>query len=186
MTNLKSVNVGHNKYGGPAVLSILTGRSTDECAYAIGRVNGEYNATGVQLSHLIKAAENLGFVCIPKIPYGSLFRTLTAYVSQDGIYIVSIPKHFVCIEIKEKKIYFCDNHTKEPMPAASSARLMQQVEFLHKVERKPKPEVIEPRYITVVQIECVYCRARASTEQEVIHYSTCVYDSNRREIEDYK
>ena len=53
MTNLKAVNVGMNKYCGPAVLSILTGKSTDECARVISSINGSYNVAGVQLNDLL-------------------------------------------------------------------------------------------------------------------------------------
>lgn len=144
MTNLKPVKEGFNKFCGPAVLSILTGKSTDECAAVISRINGQYNVTGVLINDLLRAADRLGFDQIPVEPSGSLYRTLTSLVNKDGMYIVTIPKHFVCIEIKDKKIYFCDNHTKEPIPAASSARLSMPVLMMHKVIERPKPIVIEP------------------------------------------
>src|SRR5262245_55133145 len=117
MTNLKAVKEGYNKFCGPAVLSILTGRDTDSCAKAISRVNGSYNVVGVYLTDLLKAAKNLGFDSQKKLPMGSLYRTITTYIREDGMYVVEVPNHFVCIEIKDKQVYFCDNHTKEPMPA---------------------------------------------------------------------
>ena len=150
MTNLKTVNVGQNKYCGPAVLSILTGRSTDDCAAVISRVNGQYNVTGVMTNDLIKAAERMGFATFPMDSSGTLYRTLTTLVNTDGMYIVTIPGHFVCIEVKEKKIYFCDNHTKEPIPAGSSARLGQQVISVYLVKRRPNYEEYKAPVIPTV------------------------------------
>jgi ABC-type bacteriocin/lantibiotic exporter with double-glycine peptidase domain len=175
MTNLKDVSFGQNKFCGPAVLSILTGKSTDECAYTITRINGNYNVSGVTLGDLLKAADRLGFISEAVTPQGSLFRTLSSLVSNDGMYIVTIPKHFICIEIKDKKIYFCDNHTKEPIPAASSARLGMPVTAVNKVFKKPKPPKLEPSYIIVHLVECTHCKARGLAEADVIHYNSCNY-----------
>ena len=161
MTNLKTANIGMNKYCGPAVLSILTGKSTDECAQVISKINGQYNVAGVQLSDLLKAADKLGFASQKSIEIGSLYRTFTNLVKHDGMYIVAIINHFVCIEVQDKKIYFCDNHTKEPIPAASSARLSQPVLAIYRVwkkpdfvEEKPKPVVYEPsaEYLQIVHL----------------------------------
>jgi len=151
MTNLKTVNVGMNKYCGPAVLSILTGKSTDECARVISNINGKYNVTGVQLNDLLLAASRLGFDCIPATKANTLYGTLIRLVNEDGMYIITVPNHFVTIEVVDKKIYFCDNHTKEPIPAASSARLGQQVLAAQKVikraELPPEPKPIPVKYI---------------------------------------
>lgn len=145
MTNLKEVNIGQNRFCGPAVLSILTGKSTDECASVIGGINGEYTIKGVQLTDLLKAADKLGFKCESVDTSGSLFGTITRLVNNDGIYIITLPKHFVVIETNDKKAYFCDNHTKEPIPAASSARLSQRVLAAHKVYKKPEPKLMETK-----------------------------------------
>jgi hypothetical protein len=146
MTNLKPVTEGFNKFCGPAVLSIMTGKSTDECARVISRINGSYNVTGVLLSDLLKAADKLGFDTINRDSEGmSLYRSLVNLANSDGMYIITLEKHFVCIEVRDKKIYFCDNHTKEPIPAASSARLMLKVEAVHQViEREKQPEPPKP------------------------------------------
>jgi len=141
MTNLKKVNEGFNKFCGPAVLSILTGKNTDDCAWEISKVSGHYNVVGVQLTDLLKAADRLGFLSHAEVPQGSLYRTLITLINNEGMYIVTVPRHFVCIEIRDREIYFCDNHTKEPIPAASSARLRQRVEAIHKVW--PKPDYLE-------------------------------------------
>lgn len=148
MTNLKPVTEGFNKFCGPAVLSILTGKSTDECANVISRINGQYKVAGVLLTDLLRAADKLGFDQLNITPSGSLFRTLSEvcrWANSDGMYIVTFKSHFVCIEIKEKLIYFCDNHTKEPIPAASAARLGDTVVAMHKViEREKLPEPPKP------------------------------------------
>lgn len=175
MTNLKEVNIGQNKFCGPAVLSILTGKSTDECAYAITRINGQYNVTGVLLTDLLKAADALGFTHQAVPANGSLYKTLTQLVHNDGLYIVTIPKHFICIEVNDKKIYFCDNHTKQPMPASSSARLGMSVVAVHKVFKKPKPPKIEASYIIVHRVKCTHCGAMAETEVGVHHFNNCDY-----------
>jgi hypothetical protein len=175
MTTLKAVNLGHNKFCGPAVLSILTGKSTDECAYVIGKINGQYNVTGVQLNDLLRAADKLGFDQIFIEPGGSLYSTIVRNIQKDGMYIVTLPRHFVCIEIKDKQAYFCDNHTKEPIPAASSARLGMKVVSIHKVIERPKPPELPARYKIVIMVECEYCNGRGFKEEEVIHKHTCEY-----------
>jgi len=139
MTNLKPVTEGFNKFCGPAVLSILTGKSTDECADVIRYFNKEYNVAGVQLSDLLLAADKMGFASITITPSGSLFRSLITLVTRNGMYIVTVKNHFVCIEVKDRQIFFCDNHTKEPIPAGSSARLGQEVLAINLVIERPKP-----------------------------------------------
>lgn len=145
MTNLNAVNIGMNKYCGPAVLSILTGKSTDDCARVISSINGKYTIEGVKTQDLLEAANRMGFDTLSGFAGGSLYATLVRYSNNDGMYIFTLPNHYVCIEVKEKKIYFCDNHTKEPMPAASSARLLQKVLAVHKVmAREPLPPAPKP------------------------------------------
>lgn len=154
MTRLNPVNIGMNKFCGPAVLSILTGKSTDECANVISSINGQYRVEGVQLIHLMQAASRLGFDNQSVNTGGSLYSTLTRIVKDDGIYVLTVAgqnqsqNHFVVIEVHDKKIYFCDNHTKEVMPAASSARLLQKVLSTHKVFKRREPVQIGSR-ITV-------------------------------------
>jgi hypothetical protein len=142
MTNLNAVTLGMNKYCGPAVLSILTGRDTDECARVISSINGQYQVAGVQLDHLIKAANKLGFDSKLIGVSGTLYRTLVSIANDDGQYIVTVPNHFIVIEVNNKEIFFCDNHTKEPIRAASSARLMQACIACYKVEKRKN--FIEP------------------------------------------
>jgi len=139
MTNLNAANIGMNKYCGPAVLSILTGKNTDECAKVIASINGSYKVEGVFLNDLLRAANRLGFDNKSIPPANSLFATLTRLaVNGDGMYIVSLSDHFVAIEVNQRKIYFCDNHTREPIPAASSARLLQKVVAVNQVFKRPE------------------------------------------------
>lgn len=152
MTKLHAVSVGMNKFCGPAVLSILTGKSTDECARVISSINGQYRVEGVQLNDLLRAADKLGFDQKAYDASGSLYMTLTRLVNDDGMYIVTVPNHFVAIEVSEKKIYFCDNHTKEPMPAASSARMLQKVLGVHKVIKRPPPKITFAETIVEVRV----------------------------------
>jgi len=144
VTNLNAANIGMNKFCGPAVLSILTGKSTDECARVISSINGQYRVEGVLLTDLLRAADKLGFDQIPRAAAGSLYGTLVMHSNNDGMYIFTLPNHYVCIEVNNKKIYFCDNHTKEPMPAASSARLLQKVLSVHQLTKRPET-VIPPK-----------------------------------------
>jgi hypothetical protein len=143
--SLNSVTVGQNKYCGPAVLSILTGKSTDECARVISSINGKYTIEGVELKHLLEAASRMGFDNEGIEPAATLFGTLIRLATRDGVYIVTITGHFVVIEVKDKKIYFCDNHTKEPMPAAASARMMQACKAVNLVTKRREPMLVKSK-----------------------------------------
>lgn len=139
MSQLNTVNMGQNRYCGPAVLSILTGKSTDECARVISSINGKYVIEGIELKHLLEAADRLGFDCESISPSSTLFGSLVKLCHNDGIYIVTVTKHFIVIEVENGKIYFNDNHVKEPMPAASSARLQQSCKAIHKITKRREP-----------------------------------------------
>ena len=56
--------------------------------------------------------------------------------------------HFVTVEVNGGKIYFCDNHTKQPMPAAASARMMQACISAHLVIKRRDPMFVESRIET--------------------------------------
>lgn len=150
-TTIKPVFEGLNKFCGPAVLSILTGKSTDECAAVIGSINGKHQIQGVTIEELLKALDRLGFdVKLAGLTGHSLYRNLVDLSQEDGIYVMMLPKHFICIEVNNKQVFFCDNHTKEPIPAQSSARLMQKVTIAYKVTERPKPVLINER-LQVIQ-----------------------------------
>src|SRR3990167_10550098 len=102
MTSLKEVNFGVNKYCGPAVLSALTGRSTDECASVISRISGKTVIKAVEIQHLIKTFNKLRFDCIRVSFTGyTLFGTLNFLAKQEGCYIILIPHHIIAVEVKE-------------------------------------------------------------------------------------
>ena len=188
MPNLKAVEFGFNKFCGPSVLSILTGRNTDECALAISRINGQYSVTGVLLSDLIKAANKLGFDTIGMgLNDISLYRALITLAGKGNAqYIVAVTGHFVCVEVTDGRIFFCDNHTREPIPAASSARLGMRVEAVTKVVKnpnwiepvKPKPK---PIWVLITRWACPVCHAEAMDTKYIMHEPDCKwrgYESN--------
>lgn len=179
---LKAVEFGYNKYCGPAVLSILTGRSTDECAKVISQVSKQYTVVGVTLTDLMESARRLGFNTENMHIDGmSLFRALLTLAPKgDGTFIVNVPNHWVCIEVTDGKLYFCDNHTKEPIPAASSARLSMPAlavwkltrnpDFKEPVKVVPKPQ---PKYRMITLWECEECLARAMSIDTIFHEPDC-------------
>jgi hypothetical protein len=100
---------------------------------------------------------------------GSLYATITRYINQDGMYIVSTPTHYVVIEINNKQVFFCDNHTKQPIPAAASARLGHTVVTIHKVWVR---EVVEPEPIHIVsEVIDVGCSNKIIYFDKVTSYS---------------
>ena len=146
MPQMKSVNVGFNKYCGPAVLSILTGYDTDQCARFIRRVNGQYNVTGVTPSHLLQAAGLMGFDLETRMPQATMHATIVSLISFPGMYVFWTADHYFVIEVtKDKKVLFCDNHSKEPMPAASSARLTQFITGVFQAVKKREISVPPPK-----------------------------------------
>lgn len=147
MSNLKEVNLGANKFCGPAVLSILTGKNTDECARVISSINGQYVIKGVETSHLLEAASRLGFDSEVVSHATTLYGTLVRLARNDGIYIVTVTKHFVCIEVEGGTALICDNHTKQPMDAAASARLLQQVKSVHRIFKRREPVEISSKIV---------------------------------------
>lgn len=154
MTNLKEVNFGMNQFCGPAVLSAMTGKTTDECASVIMSITGRAEVRAVNIEHLIKAFERLRFDCVKvNSPSGSLFGTLNYLSSSDGMYVVMIPHHVVAVEVQSGKIYLVDNHSKQPLPAEGSARLSQRVQQVYKVTAKAEPKFIR----TDIRVEKRYC-----------------------------
>lgn len=148
---MRSVNQGRNQYCVPAMLSILTGKTTDECEEAIQKVTRNYGPiTGVRRDDWMRVMNQLGFVMEKQPVRGySMYGCLVALVDNGPKhYIVAVPKHVVVIEVTEdKKIWFCDNHTKEPINAASAARLGQKVEEIFTVVPKPTPILVEKKSI---------------------------------------
>lgn len=137
MTKLSSVQ-GKNSYCGPAVISAITGCSTDIAEKAIQSVTKTTRPVkGVYTADLCEAFHRLGY----KTTYythladtGSLFYILS--VLSDGMYVLTVPGHFICIEVVGKQRYICDSFRRTPINAAVSARGMQRVGYVVKVEKE--------------------------------------------------
>lgn len=145
MTNynskLKDVNFGLNSYCGPSVLSALTGKTTDECASVISAINGSREIKAVNMKDLIAALNKLRFdaVVVKTISY-SLYGNLSALASKPGLYVITVPRHVIAIEVTEdNQIFLIDNASKQVIDAASSARLSQRVDDIYKIVEKPSP-----------------------------------------------
>jgi len=144
MTNLKEINFGLNQFCGPAVMSALTGKSTDECASVIMSITGRAEVRAVNIDHLIKAFAKLRFDMnkIDKTSY-TLYGNLSTLSTKPGMYIILVPKHVVAVEVTEDcKIYLVDNHCKQPLPAEGSARLSQKCDGVYKITEKPQPKFL--------------------------------------------
>jgi len=142
MTNLKGV-FGFNEYCGPGVISIITGVSTDRAAAVISAITGKRVIKGVQTSYLLQAFDRLGYDQKRMPLYASLLGgVLMQLCKQDGFYIAVVPEHFVAIEINKGDIWFCDNHSKQPINAAASARLTQRVEQVYQII--PRADKVQP------------------------------------------
>ena len=143
MTSLKEVNFGLNQYCGPAVLSVLTGESTDRCAAVISAVSGRSEIKAVSRVHLKEAFKRLKFDVIPQNFVGStLYGKLHSMCMHDGLYVIFVSHHVVAVEIKENQAFICDNHSKVPLLANASARLTQRVEEVWKVFPHPLPKLV--------------------------------------------
>lgn len=136
---MRAVRTGNNPYCGPAVLSVLTGKTTDECAAVLSYVTGRRDIAEVFLSEIEAALRHMRFTFERRAVDCSMYSFFIQASQEDGFYLLSLPKHIVTIEVKDKKIWFCDNHTKEPINGAVSARLGQQCHAAYKVEPKPDP-----------------------------------------------
>lgn len=135
---MNPVNQEGNKYCGPAVISIITGLTTNEAAKKIQGLRGnKRSVTGTWIDELVKVLNKLGYyTCYDRRLAGhSLFFTLTqlqdggsTYSYAIGYYLIATATHFVLIEkTPDNKYLFCDNHTKKPINACSSARLSERV-----------------------------------------------------------
>lgn len=140
MTELKPINFGMNKFCVPSVMSSLTGMSTDECAAAISAVNGRKEIKAVNIPDIIAVFKRLRFE-IEEITSQArtLYGSLNRLSSSDGLYLILVPHHIVAIRIHEGQIQICDNASREPLDARSSARLTQSVDKIFKVSPRQPP-----------------------------------------------
>lgn len=137
--NKVQINENGNKFCGPSVISAICGISTDHAADVINLIRGKVpirtKVTGVYMHELKNAFRYLRYNC-EDIKYdGRLFSFLTSSMA-EGIYVIMIPGHFIAIEVNGNHKYICDNHTKEPINAAVSARAMQKVIAVIKVTKR--------------------------------------------------
>lgn len=173
---MRSVTAGNNQFCGPAVLSILTGKSVDECASVLSAISGRLEIREVKMSDMLLACKKLRFDTELVKPEGySLFGQLSRLVDKPGLYIVAVKRHVVAVEVSDnKEIFFCDNHTKEPINAAAAARLGQRVEQLYLVTAKSEPVfvreelVVEKRvYATTMAVYVKRTRVFENSEDNV-------------------
>jgi translation elongation factor EF-1beta len=144
---LKPINFGVNKFCVPAVMSALTGRSTDECAAVITSINGKQEIKAVNIPDIILAFRKLRYeVTEQPVRARTLYGILNKLVGVDGLYLIIVPHHIVAIRIEDGQIQICDNASREPLDARSSARLTQQVERIFKISPKPQPIFIGASY----------------------------------------
>lgn len=141
-----------NNYCGPAVLSIFTGARADDCAEEIQKINGKAKVTGVYANDLIQAGRAMGLEFAEAIAFEqrSIFWTASALVRMPPAqYLVTIPKHFVALEVRDGNVYICDNHTKTELELQNSSRLSQKVDHVWKVTKLReyvKPVVVKTEY----------------------------------------
>lgn len=137
---MRSANIGENTWCSPTVLSILTGKTTDECARVYSHITGRSNITEVYFFELKKALDYMRYE-YKEVPSDcSLYSLFIQLASKPGFYIVEVRGHVVAVEVtQENKVFLCDNHTKEPINGAASARMGQRCIACLKVTPKPDP-----------------------------------------------
>lgn len=136
--------IGNNTFCGPTAISIVAGITTDKAAQLIslyrcetGSSMSKTKITSVYTSEIIAVLNGLGIRTnqVNCAKNSSLFGLLCS-LHEPALYLIMLPYHFVCIEIgTDGKRYICDNHTKTPLSASSSARLGQSIESCYKVAR---------------------------------------------------
>lgn len=130
---MNEVSFGNNKFCGPSVMSAILGITTDEAAAVISSITGRKKVAGVYLSDLKKAFESCGCMTADievraTTVFGNLFNIKT-----EGYYVFMVPGHFIAIEINGSHRYICDNHSRSPINAGSSARLGQKTTHIIRV-----------------------------------------------------
>lgn len=141
MNNITPI-FGMNRYCGPAVLSALTGKSTDTCAAVISAISGKNVIKSVQVEHLVEAFKRLNFETQEVCPVSrTLYGNISFMINRDGNYIIVVPEHVVAVTITDKQAFFIDNHTKEPINAIASARLTQEVKRIIKITPKTQEQI---------------------------------------------
>lgn len=137
---IQNINRATNKsngWCGPAVISSITGCTTDEAAKVIQEIRGNSRqVVGVDHTDLCEAFKRLGYnttYYTHLARAGNLFYVLS--ILSDGVYVIIVPGHYICIEVDGPRRYICDNHTKKPLNASISSRGMQRVMMVIGVEK---------------------------------------------------
>lgn len=137
---INPIKQGNNTFCGPAVISAITGISTDEAEAVINSVRGkdsDRKVTGVYNNELSKAFESLGWKAynIPGV-YGRTIYSLMFTMSIPGVYLFFVSHHVIAIEITiSGRRYIIDNHTKNPLNLSNSARIGQKVIGVTRLEK---------------------------------------------------
>jgi len=146
------VNMGQTIYRGPAVLSSFTGCNTDDCAEEVMKIDKSFKVKGVYPDTLMKAGNAMGLEFQENMAFQgrSLFWAGTVMVKMPpSIYLVTIPKHYIALEVRDGNLYICDNHTKQELELSNSSRLSQKIERVWKVIKvRPyhKPHIVKTEY----------------------------------------
>lgn len=114
---IQPVQFGENEFCGQAVVSIITGRTTDKAEKKFQELRDNFNKPikGIWLRELEIVLGRFGYSW-KGIPYvkGTLFTNLSM-INNTGIYVFSLYDHVVVLERTYRDWLLCDNHTKKPM-----------------------------------------------------------------------
>jgi hypothetical protein len=105
---------GGSRWCGPAALTALTGRPTDEMAAEIRKVTGRKMITYVYASELQETLESLGYTTRLEYITGekpTLARWLREREDRNAFTIVLVTRHFVTV----KGVKLVDNRVKKPV-----------------------------------------------------------------------
>lgn len=108
---MNKVITGENQYCGPAVLSIITGKTVDECASLLAAHMGINEVKEVTYNSLLAILQKPRYrITVMNPDDASLYSNLLIISSIPGFYVVGVKKHVVAIEVtQDNQIFFCDN-----------------------------------------------------------------------------
>lgn len=130
------VNKGTNPYCGPAVISILTGKNTDEAARQLALAwNVPQSAIrGVPIQVILATIGKCGGRTESRdaCKDSSLFLAAHYIHAQNGKYLFWLDgttsrSHVVAVEVKDHKVFYCDNRTGESVPIEACVLGMSKV-----------------------------------------------------------
>lgn len=116
---LHSVVGGGNTYCGPAALASIFCITPRDAAAVIRDVTGKTKVFGVHQRDIKHAVRELGGTLTqlnpsgPRVHLDDFAKTLA-----DGVYLVCVTGHYVALEVIDKTIEVCDNHTIYPRDVA--------------------------------------------------------------------